>query len=386
MLAWVGPAGTNVAFHSAMGVQLCDFDSNRMLSLIYADDGGNSWGGDDNYACLTWLSPDVPNTDGNGMTWLSLTLLGGEGILFGSGVLANGATIELPGGWNAAQSFACAYIHDTSIGAGVGHIMYLAGAWVDGALGVHCQMQDHSGNVWNGNARVLVFAWKNNMGTVTSQTLGSGTWLKFPLSDGSTFGVGCAKNMADSSTLALPASAGATLEPMVGPSDDFYTSGGGHAQGVGSCYLDSNDVVHCTFNDGSGDTWTGAADIFATYTVAAVAPATILAVSAPTSSIPAAGLQSFSAQLNGAPTQDVIWSVNGIPGGNLTVGTIDAYGNYGAPNLGGIHTVTATSVADPTVSGSATVTVVGTVLTGTAIVTDEHGNYIAVGDDVMGLE
>jgi len=33
---------------------------------------------------------------------------------------------------------------------------------------------DGSGNIWHGNAAVLIFAWKNNSGNVTTQTVGSG--------------------------------------------------------------------------------------------------------------------------------------------------------------------------------------------------------------------
>ena len=56
----------------------------------------------------------------------------------------------------------------------------------------------------------------------------------------------------------------------------------------------------------------------------------------------------------------VIWKVNGITGGNGAVGTISASGLYKAPNsvpAGGVVTVSATSVADPSKSASATVTV-----------------------------
>lgn len=366
MLAWASPAGANIEYHSACYVRLCDYDANRMLSLIYSDASDYTWGGDINYACLTWLSPDVPTTDANGMTWLSLTLLGGEEILFGSGILPNGATIELPAGWSNDQAFARAYIHDQTA---TGDIMYLCGAWIDSGFGVHCATQDHVGNTTYGNARVLVFAWKNNMGTVTSQTLGSGTWLSFPLSDGSTFGVGCASNMADSSTLELPSVSGAsaTLEPMVGPGDNFYTSSGGHAQGVGSCYLDENNEVHCTFNDGSGDTWPSTADIFAIYAVSGTTPPVLVIVSPASQSLPQGATASFTAEVDGNSDQTVSWSVDGVAGGSSTTGTIDASGNYTSPPLAGTHTITATSSAVPTASGTATVIVTGALSLSTSV-------------------
>jgi hypothetical protein len=60
------------------------------------------------------------------------------------------------------------------------------------------------------------------------------------------------------------------------------------------------------------------------------------------------------------PDLSVQWSVDGVPGGNAIVGTIDAAGLYTAPLLapaGGMVTVAAMSVADPSKTGSVLVTV-----------------------------
>jgi len=54
---------------------------------------------------------------------------------------------------------------------------------------------------------------------------------------------------------------------------------------------------------------------------------------------------------------DVTWSVDGIVGGNASMGTISASGLYTPPAAGGTHTVTATEVAAPNSSGSAIVAV-----------------------------
>jgi hypothetical protein len=60
LLAWAGPAGANAKYHSASIVELCSADTNRLLTLIYQDGGSTTWGGDVNYAGLTWLSGIVP--------------------------------------------------------------------------------------------------------------------------------------------------------------------------------------------------------------------------------------------------------------------------------------------------------------------------------------
>jgi hypothetical protein len=82
---------------------------------------------------------------------------------------------------------------------------------------------------------------------------------------------------------------------------------------------------------------------------------------APSRATVALGLrQPFSATTNGSPSM-VNWSVNGVAGGNNSVGTINTDGSYLAPaNFPSPNTitVTATSQTDPTQTTNATVTVV----------------------------
>ena len=67
----------------------------------------------------------------------------------------------------------------------------------------------------------------------------------------------------------------------------------------------------------------------------------------------------FTAIVTGGSSA-VVWSVNGTAGGNSTVGTIDAAGNYTAPAVtaNSTATVTAASTSDPSKSASASVTIV----------------------------
>lgn len=68
----------------------------------------------------------------------------------------------------------------------------------------------------------------------------------------------------------------------------------------------------------------------------------------------------FTATVQGTTNTDVIWKVNGVVGGNRTVGTISSGGIYAAPSSvpsPAVVTVTATSSADQTKVASATVTI-----------------------------
>jgi Domain of unknown function (DUF4062) len=68
----------------------------------------------------------------------------------------------------------------------------------------------------------------------------------------------------------------------------------------------------------------------------------------------------FTATVQNTANTSVIWKVNGVTGGNGTVGTISTSGVYRAPNNvpnPAVVTVSATSAADPTKSATASVTV-----------------------------
>lgn len=84
-------------------------------------------------------------------------------------------------------------------------------------------------------------------------------------------------------------------------------------------------------------------------------PSATITVTPGTASVAAGATQQFT-----AAGGTVTWSVNGVAGGNSTVGTVSAAGLYTAPATvpsGGKVTVTATSTASSTIKASATVTV-----------------------------
>ena len=85
-----------------------------------------------------------------------------------------------------------------------------------------------------------------------------------------------------------------------------------------------------------------------------------VAVSPQSASIPSPLTQQFQATISGSSNGSVTWTVDGMAGGNSTVGTISAAGLYSSPGVNSgtqKHTITATSVQDPSKSASATVTV-----------------------------
>jgi hypothetical protein len=379
MLAWASAAGALIQYHSAQAIDLCYASSTRQLTLTYDDTEGHTWGGSVGYGACAWLGAGAIAATVGVLDWAEFTLLGGEIVAFGQGILADGYIItdaDLPAGFDVSKMFALAFIHQIP-GDGHGDVMHSAGANVDTANTVHVDMSDGSSHTWHGNATVLLFCWQNNMGTITTETVSGASWIECVLSNGMKFGAGVSKAVANGSSFGIPSAAGAatTLQVIAGSSYGLAIAGSNHAQGIGSCYVDADNIVHIEFQDGSGDQWYGTADVFGLYCESGLGTPTIVTVTPPSATVNAGNFLGFAATVTGNANPNVTWKVDGIAGGNLTVGTISSAGFYAAPNASGTHTITATSVGDPTASANATVTVYGDVLTGT-VLTDDSGDVI----------
>jgi len=82
-----------------------------------------------------------------------------------------------------------------------------------------------------------------------------------------------------------------------------------------------------------------------------------VSVSPPLAALTITQSQQFTATVQNTSNTSVTWSVDGNTGGSSTVGTISPSGIYTPPSAAGTHTITATSVADPTKRATATVAV-----------------------------
>jgi uncharacterized repeat protein (TIGR03803 family) len=103
----------------------------------------------------------------------------------------------------------------------------------------------------------------------------------------------------------------------------------------------------------------GGASNVADFSVASGSTATV-SVFPSTIQLPPSGLQQFTAAVTGTSNTAVTWAVNGLTGGNSSVGTISTGGLYTAPSAvpnPATVTVAATSQAVPSTNGSANVTI-----------------------------
>jgi hypothetical protein len=102
-----------------------------------------------------------------------------------------------------------------------------------------------------------------------------------------------------------------------------------------------------------------------------------------TASVRSGSAQTFVATINGSSNSSVTWEINGVAGGNATLGTIAASGVYTAPaQLPSPNsvTVTAVSAADSSASGTSAVTLLNPVpvLTGISPASVSGGSFTIV--------
>ena len=103
-----------------------------------------------------------------------------------------------------------------------------------------------------------------------------------------------------------------------------------------------------------------------------------LTLSPQTANVSPTGTAQFTATVQGTSNTAVSWSVDGVAGGNSTVGTISSSGLYTAPAMDGSHTVTATTAVLTNYSANAGVTVTG-IIPGTVSVLTFHNNDVRDG-------
>jgi hypothetical protein len=76
-------------------------------------------------------------------------------------------------------------------------------------------------------------------------------------------------------------------------------------------------------------------------------------------SITSTQTQQYTARLSGVVTSNVSWTVDGVPSGNTTVGTISTAGLYTPPSTAGTHTITAINSANLNQNASVPIVVSG---------------------------
>ena len=275
LLAWASPQGYVEGNAHLHYIQICDVDPTRLLHMIYAQDDGPPWGGDLNFAALTWRSLRSARRFTIGeYTFVELTLAGGEKVCFGQGRADDGTNVVLPPGYAIEQTILLASPHT---GTNTDHPAHGFRATV-GPTGIaYHTYQDGEGNVWHGDTRPFIFGYLNNMGTVQK----SGGWVRIPLATGKVFAVGgfsifdarlngsLPPVYAGTALTEISAGGKVPLPPDLSPvTFQVFTGPNGFqivdhdAHGVKACFVDGDLNALCSFEDGEGNVWYGSSGVF----------------------------------------------------------------------------------------------------------------------------
>jgi hypothetical protein len=98
-----------------------------------------------------------------------------------------------------------------------------------------------------------------------------------------------------------------------------------------------------------------------------------VAITPGTETLLAGAVQQFQATVSGQSSSSVVWSVDGVSGGNSTVGTISSGGLYTAPSQAGNHSIGAASATNGADSATAAVTVFSLVVAPTGATVAQSG-------------
>lgn len=136
-----------------------------------------------------------------------------------------------------------------------------------------------------------------------------------------------------------------------------YVDTAGYATGNPGIGLDAGNPT-----DGANLGWRSYS-VSASCPTSGTTPAVSIAISPTSANVTASGTQTFTATVSNSSNTSVTWQVNGVTGGNSTVGTISASGVYSAPATPpspATVSVKAISNADPTKSATASITITAT--------------------------
>jgi hypothetical protein len=180
---------------------------------------------------------------------------------------------------------------------------------------------------------------------------------------------------AQTVTLSNPGSAALSLISIVATGDYAQTNNCGISLAVSSsCSVHvtfsptatGNRAGYITFTDNAPST-----QQTVTLSGTGTAPSTTVSIVPVQASVTPGQSAQFQASISGVASSNVTWAVDGIAGGNGTIGTISSSGLYTGPSAAGSHTITATSTANTTQSAS--VPVVVTNYAGTFVYHNDNG-------------
>ena len=325
------PAGINIKYGNRSNPQSSYSANGNLFAIAFNPSGKNV---------------TVYDSSDGSSSWAVFTLPGGAKLAVGSGYGPDGSMIYIPTQtpWiTAANLLSIVSIQGgdgTGRGAG-GFKAKLSGLTIEASYRNY-----DSADTWSGQGNWLAVSW--TPGLVTESVTG-GEFLILNLAGGNKIAFG-AGSLFSGSSFSLPA--GFTSEQMVSiPTPAGFSNNNDNClHAISNCSI-SGTTVNLNYVDGAGNDWSGDVNWFAfcwadALTTSPVGPGIVVTINPVQINLNEGDTFTFAATVAGTGTTTVTWSVDGVAGGNGTVGTIVA-GLYTAPASTGSHVITAASTVNP---------------------------------------
>jgi hypothetical protein len=335
-----------------LGLALC-------ASLLLASCGGSDSGDPPPTAAISATPTTIKSGGTSTLTWSSMHATSCTGSGAWSGNLAASGTRSVgPLSTNATYSVRCSGAHSSSSPASVTiDIVPTAALSANPTAVPSGGSSELTWSSTNASSCTASGGWTGALATSGSQSVG-------PLSSSTTYSLSCTGAGGTSMPATLTINVNAAPTATLTASPTLVASGGS-----ATLTWSSSGATSCTASGGwngneptTGSESTGAITSTTSYTLicsgpggtsntaqASVTPGT-LTLSPSIAALTLSQTQQYTATV---PVGSVNWSVDGVAGGNSTVGVVSSAGLYTPGTAAGTHTVTAASTANPAFTASA---------------------------------
>lgn len=227
-------------------------------STFQDEHGAPSFNGTTNWTAIAWSDDSaVTITSNAGFTYVQFVTLNGDTLCACIGNVHDGGSVIVPAGFFATQFISIAGMVGTD---NINHIMQgVQSCTLDSSLGFAGKYNDNDGNSWSGTGGVFGIFWQAG-GGVFPQTVSGGSAIVVPTAPGISIAI-IQATAANGGSFGLPPGFGAANVSSTCAMSSFTPSGSNHGHGYSVSATGLS--VSAFYRDGSGNQWSGGANIFA---------------------------------------------------------------------------------------------------------------------------
>lgn len=255
-MGWAGTRSSWQSSNHTAGVLACNVSSSGVITDEWNDNSGHTWTGPANWVEILWNATDVAVLPVNGGQFIVFTTPAGTKLAVGVGTLQDGASFDLPAGFNTNDMISCASMatHDTTSNPLCGiYQCAVNGTTVTGLYTDAAGSSVDNSHHWTGKVNWTAICWDASSNGVSSTAVTDGNFVIIDIENGSqvAFGCGVSEN-GDSFGIPEGFSAGQVSAACSMAGTDKATD----AHGITNCSITGTTFTG-TYMDGGSHTWHG---------------------------------------------------------------------------------------------------------------------------------